>query len=415
MRSLRRPLLSRLLASIRCRTWLASGLALAAGSVGALAIDAADPTASPKIEFEERLIADGYGYAYGVAAADLDRDGKLDLTSCDTRGDALYWYRNLGAGKFERRFIQKSEPGWFERHAIGDLDGDGDLDVVIVKNLDGHLVWFENSGQPTRDEVWNRQVITTDLKRAYDVALVDLNADGRLDVAASAWNGNHVAWFANPGKDGFASEWTKQMVDPQLGEARTIRVGDFNGDRQPDLLCTGRTANRTAWYERTNDPNEPWRRHVIDDQSPQPVHGEPCDLDGDGDLDVVMALGMLANIDQPDTNRVVWYENVGRPGLGKEWKLHRIADLAHAFEAIAADLDGDRDLDVIATAWGGPGQIHWYEKSDDPREPWRPHPLKTKWPRANQPIVADLDGDQRLDIIASAENGSNEVRWWRQK
>jgi len=32
---------------------------------------------------------------------------------------------------------------------------------------------------------------------------------------------------------------------------------------------------------------------------------------------------------------------------------------------------------------------------------------------ANQVIVADLDGDGRPDIIAGAERGSNELRWWR--
>jgi len=39
--------------------------------------------------------------------------------------------------------------------------------------------------------------------------------------------------------------------------------------------------------------------------------------------------------------------------------------------------------------------------------------LKDNWPKANQVIVADLDGDGRLDIVASAERGSNELRWWR--
>ncbi|MDB5390300.1 MAG: hypothetical protein JWM11_5946 [Planctomycetaceae bacterium] len=367
----------------------------------------------PPITFSEHLIADKYGYAFGVAAADLDGDGDLDLTSCDTRGDALYWFENDGKGAFQRHFIQQGETGWFERHAIGDINGDKLPDVVVVKNLDSHVVWFENSGQPAKDKNWKRHVVTTDLKRAYDVALVDLNGDGRLDVAASAWAGNHIAWFANPGPDASNQAWKKELIDGDLAESRTIRVADFNGDGKPDILSTGRLANLTAWYEQTGMPNQPWKRHVIDDKSPQPVHGEPIDMDQDGDADVVMGLGMLAAPDQAETSQVVWYENVGQKGNGETWVKHVIGALPYGFEAIAADLDGDRDLDVVATGWGGAGQIGWYENSGDPKSAWKQHLLKNKWPRANQPIVADLDGDKRLDIIATAEGGSNELRWWR--
>lgn len=371
------------------------------------------PVAGQAIKFTEHLIADKYGYAYGLAAADFDGDGDLDLSSCDTRGNALYWFANDGKGSFQRHFIQENEPGWFERHAVGDMNGDKLPDVVVVKNLDGHLVWFENSGMPAKDKVWKRHVITTDLKRAYDVALVDLNGDGRLDAAATAWNGNHIAWFANPGPGDSSREWKKEMIDPALTEARTVRVADFNGDGKPDVLSTGRIANMTAWYEQTGMPSQPWKRHAIDDKSPQPVHGEPVDLDGDGDTDVLMALGMLATEGQAETNQVVWYENVGQKGKGETWKKHVVGPLPFAFEAVAADLDGDRDLDIVATGWGGAGQLVWFENGSDPRAGWTKHMLKDKWSRANQPIVADLDGDGRPDIAATAENGSNELRWWR--
>src|SRR5262249_62301888 len=107
-----------------------------------------------------------------------------------------------GRGPLAHHFTKKDEPGWFDGHAVGDINGDGKPDVVVVKNRAGELVWFENSGKPAQDKVWKRHVITTDLKRAYDVALVDLDGDGHLDVAASAWTGNHFAWFRTPGKAG---------------------------------------------------------------------------------------------------------------------------------------------------------------------------------------------------------------------
>ena len=379
----------------------------------ALTAVADDRAAGPTIMFTEHLIADKYGYAFGVAAADLDGDGDLDLTSCDTRGDALYWFENDGQGIFQRHFIQANEPGWFERHAIGDINGDNLPDVVVVKNLDSQLIWFENSGQPAKDKSWKRHVLATDFKRAYDVALVDLNGDGRLDVAASAWVGNQIGWFANPGPNAKDQEWKREIVDSQIAESRTVRAADFNGDGKPDILGTGRTANLTAWYEQTGMPSQPWKRHAIDETSVQPVHGQPLDMDGDGDTDVVMGLGMSATGDQAESHQVVWYENVGQPGRGETWQKHLVGPLPFAFEAIAADLDGDRDPDIVATAWGGVGQIVWFENSGDPKAAWKMHVLKDKWPRANQPIVADLDGDKRPDIIATAEAGSNELRWWQ--
>src|SRR5262249_43814765 len=44
---------------------------------------------------------------------------------------------------------------------------------------------------------------------------------------------------------------------------------------------------------------------------------------------------------------------------------------------------------------------------------WTYHPLKDNWRSANQAILADLNGDGRLDIAACAEHGSYELRWWR--
>jgi hypothetical protein len=366
------------------------------------------------VRFTEFLIQDGYGYAYGVAAADLDGDGHLDLTSSDTTGDNLYWFAGDGKGGFTRHFVQKGETGWFERHAIGDVDGDGKPDVVVVKNQASEIVWFQNGGKPRADAAWKRHVIAKGFTRAYDVALADFNGDGKLDVAGSCWVGNAFAWFENPGKPEAGKEWVKHAIDTNVSETRTVRAADFNGDGKIDLLGTASASNLVVWYENPGAPDRPWKRHVIDDRSPRPIHGQAVDLDGDGDLDVVMALGMRAPPGEKNTHQVVWYENVGMPGRGTEWKKHVIGELEEAFEAIAVDLNGDGHLDVVATAWGGKGCLVWFENPGDPRKvPWKKHVLKKTWVNANQVIAADLNGDGRPDLIATAERGANELRWWR--
>ena len=224
---------------------------------------------SPSIRFSEHLIADNYAYAYGIAAADFDKDGDLDLSSADyTPHNKIYLFENDGNGEFTKHTIQKDDPTRIERHAVGDVDNDGDLDIVIVKNLCGHLLWFENSGTPTDGQLWNRHVITTNLPGAYDVALADFNNDGHLDVAASSWLlGNQFAWFENNGTLS-DDEWKKHMIEENIRETRTMRAADFDGDGDADLLGTIRGIDEVAWYENTTTGNHVvWSKHIVDDQS----------------------------------------------------------------------------------------------------------------------------------------------------
>jgi len=370
---------------------------------------------SGPLQFEERLIRGGYGYAYGTAAADLDGDGDLDLTSTDaTNPDVnLLWFENDGQGSLTQHVIYGNDPSYCERHAVADIDGDGDQDIVVVQNKVGHILWFENDGTPADGKPWERHVITTAFWRAYDVAPVDLDGDGDLDVAASGFRGNLFAWFENPGLAAGA-EWTQYVIDENIADTRTICAADFNGDGKVDLLGTARLGNLVAWYEHPGDPTQvPWPRHDIDEESLEPGHGHPVDMDGDGDLDVVMAYGMRAEPGQANTHEVAWYENVGEPGVGSEWKRWVIGGLPYGFEAVAGDLDGDGDLDVVGTGALTAGEVSWFENLGDPRGPWRKHFLKSNWAEANTVILMDLDSDGRLDIAATADVPSNELCWWR--
>lgn len=394
-----------------------------------------EPSAEPELatmfesgplKFTEQRLLANYTYSYACAAADLDGDGDLDLTSSDAEPNSnLYLLLNDGKGSFKHSFIQRYEnkedqPIRLERHAIGDINRDGQPDVVIVDNLKWDIRWFENPGPTKIAQPWklHRVAQPQEVPGSYDVALSDLDGDGDLDVAASSWRfGNRFDWFENVGQPGDGSKWLRHEVDTMIAETRTIAVADFNQDGKPDLLGTARVGNQVVWYENAGTPKaERWKKHVIDPETVAPAHGHPVDIDADGDLDVVMAFGIAAPVgnDSPDSHQVAWYENLGTPGAGAKWKKHPIAaSFPQGFEAVAGDLDGDGDLDVVASGWSPHGRVAWFENTGDAKGEWKRHMIKERWSNPATVIVVDLDQDGRLDIVACAERGANEIRWWR--
>ena len=377
------------------------------------------------IRFSEHLIEDGFAYCYAISAVDLTGNGSLDLVVPDTNV-GLYWFENDGNGSFTRHTIQNRVGQWLERHAVADINGDGKPEIVFVDNINGCLLYFAYEGDPRDSSSWSYRYITEgELPGAYDVTVADLTGNGSLDVAASDWRiGNSFAWFENHGES-----WNKHVIEEGADESRTIEAADFNGDGRPDLLAGARVGGEIIWYKNLGgEGDDLWEKHVID-TAPGPWHGHAVDMDGDGDLDVVITLwdfdpslvvGSSPRIaghresGGKGLNQVVWYENDGSPEAGP-WKKHIIADnFPMAFEAVAADIDGDGQVEVVVTAGSNKeGRVVVFKHDGDPRGPWRSQVLKEGWPNVRQVILADLTGNSLLDIVASAERGSNELRWWR--
>ncbi|MFN7805187.1 MAG: FG-GAP repeat domain-containing protein [Planctomycetaceae bacterium] len=397
---------------------------------------AADPVVSG---FEERLIAGNYGYTFGVQAIDLDADGDLDLTNVDIVGKnpsdaSLLWFENNGRGEFQRHVMHTGENGWLERHSLGDLNGDGRADVAVVSNRDGHLLWFEQPPQSPLDR-WIRHEISRECPGAYDVRLGDLDGDGDLDAATAGYSSHTLSWYENPGQERVAESWPRHIVARNLAEHRTVEIVDFNGDGRPDLLAgslgvsfavQGPTATPEqhggllAWFENTGNRDQ-WTRHIIDDQHRGVIHAHTADLDRDGDFDIVLARGMRPEHIPAEFHELVWYENQGTAQRPGPWRRQVLVPLPSAFEAIAVDLDADGDLDVAATAWSLGDQVVWCENPGNPRQVWTKHVIRNQYFAANQLIAADLDGDQRPDLVVTSDDGSrrvqgaNELRWWRNR
>ncbi len=391
-------------------------------SLGWFVSPGAGATGTGATHFTEILISGEFTYPYGVMAADLDGDGDIDLTASDARGkNSLYWFENDGTGKFTRHLVHFQAPPAYrlERHMIADINQDGRPDVVIVENSSGDLRWLENPGAARIREVWTPHflALSSNVPGAYDVDVGDIDGDGRPDVVASSWRlGNMFTVHRNPGPQGTEeTRWPQAPIAENLLETRMIRLGDMDGDGDLDAVGTATRSGLVLWLENPGRQTRlPWTQHYID-LAPRAAHGQIVDMDKDGDPDVVLASGFAHDLvpseRMPVRQEVVWYENTGR---GSSWTKHVVdQSFEQAFEAVAADFDGDGDMDITATAWlaGQGAALVWYES--DGKGGWTRHGLKGDWPRAVQVVTADLNGDGRTDIIACAEGNTRELRWWR--
>ncbi|MBI3942860.1 MAG: VCBS repeat-containing protein [Chloroflexi bacterium] len=365
------------------------------------------------IKFTEHLIGSGFNYAYGISALDLNGDGHLDIVAADT-DVGLYWFENDGQCNFTRHVVHLRKGEWIERHAWGDVDGDGQLEFVGIDNWGGAVHYFDITGDPRDGNSWVQHYIAQlgELPGAYAVAVADFDRDGEMEVAASSWRkGNRYTLYKRQN-----GAWTVQIIDEHIAETRNVVAVDMNGDGWLDILGSATIQGQVMWYENPGAPfGSPWKKHMIDEVR-MPTLGHPVDMDGDGDVDIVMAAGITSSKAPQDLayGLAMWYENEGTGTQPGPWKRHIICDpFPRGFEAIAADLDGDGQMEVVASGREQGGCLVLFKHGGDPRGPWARQTLKERWINADSILIVDLDGDGRLDIVAAAERGANEVRWWR--
>lgn len=173
--------------------------------------------------------------------------------------------------------------------------------------------------------------------RAWDV---DLDGDRDLIVASSASltfaHGSYcqLALLRNDGAGAFGG---MEVLDSTASDIQEFVLADLDEDGDSDIVATSKTITftyegKTFWYENLGGGAFGPSQTITDEELHQGTLAV-CDLDGDGDMDVVDAGGGL-----------FWHENNGD---GTFTNTHDIENSGLVTTVTMADLDNDGDFDAV--------------------------------------------------------------------
>jgi hypothetical protein len=182
-----------------------------------------------------------------------------------------------------------------------------------------------------------------------------------------------------------------------------VQIIDLDKDGLPDVVVCDAVLNRVVWYHQVERGK--FVEQVLGDTDlPAPCHVCAIDLNGDGHLDLVVAVLGSAWPTDEHIGRVVWLKNNGK----QEFTTQPILDdLRRVADVQAGDLNGDGKIDLVVAEFGyDRGRVLWLENIGDNR--FRDHELLAVPGCIHVPIV-DLNGDGYPDIAAIISQDDEEV------
>jgi uncharacterized repeat protein (TIGR01451 family) len=393
------------------------------------------------------------GWYSSPAVADLDKDGTMEVI-----GSAYSLFILDGASLTSPPTLKKrvdppvSNARVWPGVVVADIDGNGDLEIITghgygyVRVLDhsGNLIWLR---QPTPDH------------ELRSLAVYDLEGDSKLEILVSAAiSSNTNQWYVYQSNGNLRTGWP-QLASGAPGDAagcynENIGVADLDGDGRGEIIGPSDVHYITAYedngaqiransrYDNINPHGAKfWSQvgvHVDDavdlrgyancDNPPHPpleprpnfANSAPtlADVNGDGTLEVIVVGNNYDCRTRPYTDlyEMPFIFNRDRSrwsGSGFNWTAIPMPDAAAAPlsedynkietaepNPVLADLDGDGKLEILYSSYDGRVHAYWLDKTEHGNWPYSVYNAAEGFYRfASEPVVADLDNNGKAEVI----------------
>ncbi len=346
------------------------------------------------------------------------------------------------------------ETGWYSSPAVADLDGNGTMEVVAsaysivaLKGTTGELLWRVNPGK-------DRSSAPGYSRRTWPgIWIKDVDGDSSLDII-TAHSGGYVSVYNNRGY--FKPGWPQRPIKNEL---RGLVVSDIDRDGTSEIIVTGATYGKTnTWvFEHDGKKRAGWPQLSNSSGSAYGVFNDNAwvaDLNNDGQEEIVVPSDVTTLCAyKPDGTQLAASSIYGDKKWGAVGTWESLStelrgwgrcngvrsesyrsNFAHGASVIA-DLDGDKTLEVVVTGnmyncnvGHPPGKYTslFIFNADRSRFKnalwnWEQAPVDTGAPLSESysqiehcqpnPVVVDLDGDQKKEILFAGYDGKMHAYW----